>query len=68
MSKRKPITRRRVVPTLTLVTLLYLAAVDFLYVGRLAAYVFMTEPDPPPLPLSDDDILSDIPGLVPEQN
>ena len=53
---------------LLLVTLLYLAAVDFLYVGRLAAYVFMTEPDPPPLPLSDDDILSDIPGLVPEQN
>ena len=53
---------------LLLVTLLYLAAVDFLYIGRLAAYVFMTEPDPPPLPLSDDDILCDIPGLVPEQN
>jgi hypothetical protein len=29
---------------LLLVTLLYFAAVDFLYVGRLAAYVFMIEP------------------------
>lgn len=53
-----------------LVTLLYFAAVDFLYVGRLTAYVFLLEePEPEPkasvlLP-SDDDILSDIPGLVP---
>lgn len=55
---------------LLLVTLLYFAAVDFLYVGRLAAYVVMIEqPDPEPeqvaLPASDDDILSDIPGLAP---
>jgi hypothetical protein len=53
-----------------LVTLLYFAAVDFLYVGRLAAYVFLFEqPEPEPQRLallpSDDDILSDIPGLVP---
>jgi hypothetical protein len=53
-----------------LVTLLYFAVVDFLYVGRLASYVFLLEePEPEPraslqLP-SDDDILSDIPGLVP---
>jgi hypothetical protein len=56
-----------------LVTLIYLAVVDFLYVGRLAAYVFLLElPESiqrsalsiEPLP-SDDDILSDIPGLVP---
>ena len=47
-----------------LVTLLYFAAVDFLYVGRLAAYVFMIEPPIGlPLPASDDDILSDIPSL-----
>lgn len=58
---------------LLLVTLLYFATVDFLYVGRLAAYVFMIDqPDPSilpapsrPHPESDDDILSDIPGLVP---
>ncbi len=53
-----------------LVTLLYFAAVDFLYVGRLATYVFLLEePEPEPKPSmllpSDDDILSDIPGLVP---
>ncbi len=53
-----------------LVTLLYFAAVDFLYVGRLATYVLLLEPpepepDPSPRPHSDDDILSDIPGLVP---
>ena len=51
-----------------LVTLLYFAAVDFLYVGRLATYVFLLEePEPSPSMLlpSDDDILSDIPGLVP---
>ena len=51
-----------------LVTLLYFAAVDFLYVGRLAAYVFLLEqPELPRRALlpSDDDILSDIPGLVP---
>ncbi len=56
-----------------LVAMLYFAAVDFLYIGRLAAYVFMAEPSDPvaasgvstPSPQSDDDILSDIPGLVP---
>jgi hypothetical protein len=53
-----------------LVMLLYFAAVDFLYVGRLATYVFLLEePEPEPEPSvllpSDDDILSDIPGLVP---
>jgi hypothetical protein len=56
-----------------LITLIYLAVADFLYVGRLAAYVFLVEvPESiqpsavslQPLP-SDDDILSDIPGLVP---
>jgi hypothetical protein len=53
-----------------LLTLLYFAAVDFLYVGRLATYVFLLEePEPEPkssvlLP-SDDDILSDVPGLIP---
>jgi len=46
-----------------LVTLFYFAVVDFLYVGRLAAYVFMIEPPPvTPQPQSEDDILSDIPG------
>lgn len=55
---------------LLLVTLLYFAAVDFLYMGRLAAYVFLIEqpepgPKPAALPASDDDILSDIPGLAP---
>ncbi len=49
---------------LLLVTLLYFAVVDFLYVGRLAAYVFMIEtPSLTPQPQSEDDILSDIPGL-----
>jgi len=53
-----------------LVALLYFAVADFLYVGRLAAYVFLTEfPQSfstlSPRPLSDDDILSDIPGLAP---
>lgn len=56
-----------------LVTLIYFAVADFLYVGRLAAYVFLVEVRESiqpsvvsiqPFP-SDDDILSDIPGLVP---
>ncbi len=67
------------------VTLLYFAAVDFLYLGRLAAFVALLErpaPEsiqqsvpsiqppaslqPPALrPMSDDDILCDIPGIVP---
>jgi hypothetical protein len=54
-----------------LVTLIYFAIADFLYVGRLAAYVFLVEDRIQPSALSiqsfplDDDILSDIPGLVP---
>jgi hypothetical protein len=56
-------------------SLVYFAIADFLYVGRLAAYVFLiefpesTQPSAigtqPARPASDDDILSDIPGLVP---
>jgi hypothetical protein len=49
---------------LMLVTLLYFAVVDFLYIGRLAAYVFMLEVPAIQLVPADDDILSDIPGLV----
>jgi hypothetical protein len=53
-----------------LVALLYFAAADFLYVGRLASYVFLLEQSEPgpvatALPASEDDILSDIPGLGP---
>ena len=57
-----------------LIALIYFAIADFLYVGRLAAYVFLIEvPETvqpsalsiqPPAP-SDDDILSDIPGIAP---
>ena len=49
---------------LLLVTLLYFAVVDFLYIGRLAAYVFMLEVPAIPVVPADDDILSDIPGLL----
>jgi len=49
---------------LLLVTLLYFAAVDFLYIGRLAAYVSMLEVPAIQVVPADDDILSDIPGLV----
>lgn len=55
-------------------TLVHLAIADFLYVGRLTAYVFLAEfPESiqpsalsiqPAWPASDDDILSDIPGLA----
>ncbi len=57
-----------------LVTLAYFAIADFLHIGRLAAYVFLVEfPENTqssalsiqPPSASDDDILSDIPGLVP---
>jgi hypothetical protein len=69
-----------------MVTMLYFAIVDFLHIGRLAAYVCMVEHPPvdiqpspvslpPPSSLlptglhapSDDDILSDIPGLIPPE-
>jgi hypothetical protein len=64
---------------LLMVALLYFAAADFLYVGRLAAYLSLieqpeieydaiTQPSrgrEPVIPPSEDDILSDIPGLVP---
>jgi hypothetical protein len=49
---------------LLVVTLLYFAVVDFLYIGRLAAYVFMLEVPAIQMVPADDDILSDIPGLV----
>jgi hypothetical protein len=52
---------------LLLVGLLYFISVDFLYAGRLAAYVFLIDqPMAVPVPQSEDDILSDIPGLIPE--
>ena len=56
-----------------LVAMFYFAIADFLYVGRLASYVFLVEVPQnipqslsfqPQLP-SDDNILSDIPGSVP---
>lgn len=59
-----------------LLTLIYLAFIDFLHVARLAAYVALLAQDkaeqpvisyhpPVPRPASEDDILSDIPGLAP---
>jgi len=66
-----------VVGGVLLVTLVYLAIVDFLYVGRLAAYVAIIEmseipepaliPPPSPSPRVDQDelILSDVPMLIP---
>jgi len=52
---------------LLLVTLLYFAVADFLYIGRLSAYVSMMEVPEAPKPElpADDDILSDVRGLVP---
>jgi hypothetical protein len=48
-----------------LIALLYFAAVDFLYIGRLATYVYLLEESEPSVVLaSNDDILSDIPGLA----
>jgi hypothetical protein len=53
-----------------LVILIYLAIADLLYVGRLAAYVFLIEsPESTQLSAlsiqpSDDDILSDVPSLI----
>jgi len=53
---------------LLVVALLYFAVADFLYVGRLAAFVFVSElPEVQPAILNhqalEDDILSDVPGL-----
>jgi len=64
------------------VTLIYLAVVDWLYMARMAGYVCIVElpealfaPPPPapvvPIPVQttidrDEPILSDIPGLIPE--
>jgi len=68
-----------------LLTMVYFAMVDFLHMGRLAAYVSILQtPEEAPIessqlsvlgsqskttfpsiPPSDDDILSDVPGLVP---
>jgi len=53
---------------LLLILLLYFAAVDFLYIGRLAAYMFMIDRPEQPLPQSEDDILSDVPGLLPAES
>ena len=60
-----------------LLMLMYFAVADFIYVGRMAAYLFLIQnegqeslellPGIQPLAPSDDDILSDIPGLVPPQ-
>jgi hypothetical protein len=64
---------------LLMVALLYFAVADFLYVGRLAAYLSLIEQPgieetgtkqsnpgrEAVIPPSEDDILSDIPGLVP---
>jgi hypothetical protein len=57
------------------VTMLYFAIVDFLYAGRLASYVCIVEhpaesfQQSPPAwgRLADDDILSDLPGLLPPE-
>jgi hypothetical protein len=88
-----------VLGAIALLTMLYFAMVDFLYMGRLAAYVSILQTpeeapasgsvpsalspgatgssqfavlgsrplasDLPPIPPSDDDILSDVPGLIP---
>jgi len=54
-----------------LVVLVYFAIADLLYVGRLAAYVYLIEfpetvqPAVVSIQPEDDDILSDIPGMVP---
>ena len=66
-----------VLSAIVLLTLIYLALVDFLHVARLAAYLALLDESnaqqpvisyrPPVLPrwpASEDDILSDIPGLA----
>lgn len=66
-----------------LMALLYFAAADFLHVARFAAYMAILDPPEAPahqlaapiapsprfpaIPSSDDDILSDIPGLLPPE-
>jgi hypothetical protein len=70
---------RLVIAGVMLVTLAYFAVVDWLYMARLAGYVFITEmpealaasgPMPAPSPQTSIDreepILSDVPGLVVE--
>jgi hypothetical protein len=74
-----------VLGAILLLTMFYFAMVDFLYMGRLAAYASILQtPEEAPtessrlsvlgsqskttlpsIPPSDDDILSDVPGLVP---
>jgi hypothetical protein len=69
---------RLVIAGILLVALVYFAVVDWLYIARLAGYVFITEmpedstvsvllPAPPPETSIDRDelILSDLPNLVP---
>jgi hypothetical protein len=70
---------RLVIAGVMLVTLAYFAVVDWLYMARLAGYVFITEmpealaasgPMPAPSPQTpidrEEPILSDVPGLVVE--
>jgi len=72
---------RVIVLAMTLVSLVYFAVADWLYIARLAGYVCITEmpeaisiPQLPPIPSEpaqtsidrDEPILSDIPGLVAE--
>jgi hypothetical protein len=64
-----------VVGGVVMVALLYFAIVDFLYIGRLASYVCIVqcpaETPPQSSPAwdtpADDDILSDLPGLLPPE-
>jgi len=77
-----PLNFARIIPgwlvltSIVVLTLAYFALVDFIYLGRLAAYLWILESVEPPAvryapeiapqpPASDDDILSDVPGLAP---
>jgi hypothetical protein len=70
---------RLIFPVILLVTLVYFAIADWLYIARLAGYVCIAEmpeivptplrPPTPPVPIQttidrDEPILSDIPGLI----
>jgi hypothetical protein len=72
---------RVILLAIILVSLVYFAVADWLYVARLAGYVCIAEmpeaisaPQPPPIPPEpvqssidrDEPILSDIPGLIVE--